>query len=75
MTTYFISPDGVVSTEKAQLVLERLLDDGRTMRHFLCLDCHELMDVASDDFELEHSCDERASGVADLGEYKSTRSS
>ena len=56
MGSYFISPDGIVSTDSAQLVLERLLDDGRTIRYFLCLDCHDILDV-SDDCELGHACD------------------
>jgi hypothetical protein len=57
MGRYFISPDGIVSTHNAQLVLERLLDDGRTMRYFLCLDCHDILDVASDDCQFGHACD------------------
>jgi hypothetical protein len=62
MGKYFMSSNGFVNTESAQLVLEQLLEDGRTVRYFLCLDCHDILDVTTGDPEYEHSCVARRSG-------------
>ncbi|MEO8457265.1 MAG: hypothetical protein ABI559_05575 [Chloroflexota bacterium] len=42
--------------DRAQFVLERTMEDGSTIRHFLCLDCREILDVG-DEGEYEHQCD------------------